>query len=196
MKKRNYAIILLISVAALSGCGGQAAESTAALPAETIQQAEVAGTVDTISVDEAEWEGILQEDLQDSTDPSLQETENAPVLDLNSEELDLSGVSSTIAYSEVFTMNLYPDDFIGKKVRIKGSFTTYQTEEEAKDYFVCLVADSTACCVQGLEFVPEKGFSDPSEYPEEGSTILVEGIFTTYERDGVVYSTLSDARFV
>ena len=44
-----------------------------------------------------------------------------------------------------------------------------------------MIADATACCSQGIEFVPDGDYT----YPELNSSITVSGIFATYYEEGV-----------
>ncbi|MDD6211747.1 MAG: hypothetical protein PUB22_01135 [Clostridiales bacterium] len=72
-------------------------------------------------------------------------------------DLDLTSLSSTMVYAEVYNMMSAPEDYIGKTVKMKGQFTYYQAYDEKGNpvpdqlYFACLIADAAACCSQGLE---------------------------------------------
>lgn len=101
-------------------------------------------------------------------------------------DVDLTALSSTMVYSEVYNMMYYPQQYIGKKVKMKGQFSIYQAVDEAGNaipdqiYYACVIADATACCQQGLEFVLADERSYPDEYPELGTEITVTGEFRTY----------------
>lgn len=113
---------------------------------------------------------------------------------LNNEEgidVDLTKLSSTMIYSEVYNMTNNPEKYIGKKVRIFGETSVYLDETTNKIYYACIVSDATACCAQGLEFV----MKDEDEYPEAGKTIIIDGVFNTYEEDGNTYCQLADAEY-
>ena len=113
-------------------------------------------------------------------------------------DVDLTLLSSTMVYSEVYNMMTTPDDYKGKTVKMKGSFSIYQALDEngepvegAPVYYACVIADATACCQQGLEFVLE----NPGDYPDEpGSEITVEGEFQTYYEEQNLYCHLVNAR--
>lgn len=115
---------------------------------------------------------------------------------INSEscDLDLTQLSSTMVYSEVYSMMTSPDDYLGKRVKISGSFGVYQDQTTNKLYFACLIADATACCSQGIEFVLEGDHTFPDDYPEINSIITVTGIFDTYEENGYTYCQLINAK--
>ena len=63
---------------------------------------------------------------------------------------------------------------------------------EARNYYYCLIADATACCQQGLEFLWD-GHAFPDDYPEPGTEIIIEGVFDTYLEDGYEYMQLINA---
>ena len=101
-------------------------------------------------------------------------------------DVDLTKLSSTMVYSEVYDMMTKPEDYIGKAVRMNGQFALYQATDESgkpvpdQTYFACVIADATACCQQGLEFVLSGDYKYPDDYPELGTEITVSGEFRTY----------------
>lgn len=106
-------------------------------------------------------------------------------------DVDLTVLSSTMVYSEVFQMISAPESYLGKTVRLRGSFAVY--EGDSKSYFACLIADATACCAQGIEFVLRDTRAYPEEYPEKGEEITVVGVFDTYTEGSNRYCQLIDA---
>ena len=112
-------------------------------------------------------------------------------------DVDLTSMSSTIVYSEVYNMLLSPESYIGKTIKMRGAFAVYATGEGDQEtlYYACLIADATACCSQGIEFVPTGDYHFPDDYPELGSEITVIGTFDTYIEDGYEYCTLRNASF-
>ena len=89
-------------------------------------------------------------------------------------DVDLTKMSATMVYSEVYNMLAVPDDYIGKTVRMSGKFQIY--EGEGRNYYVVIIPDATACCQQGMEFI----LADPDAYPEPGRDVTVTGVFDTY----------------
>ncbi|MCR5792054.1 MAG: hypothetical protein K6G65_02685 [Lachnospiraceae bacterium] len=110
-----------------------------------------------------------------------------------STDVDLTTLSSTMVYSEVYNMVMTPEDYIGKTVKMEGTFAVYENEENGKKYFACLISDATACCSQGIEFVLQGDAKYPEDYPKEGDNITVEGIFGTYDEEGTEYCQLENA---
>ena len=108
-------------------------------------------------------------------------------------DVDLTKMSSTMVYSEVYNMLALPDDYLGQTVRMKGEFQCYEGEE--RNYYVVLIADAMACCQQGMEFVLAGDYSFPEDYPEPGTTVTVTGVFDTYtEGEYRRFAQLIDAR--
>ena len=110
-------------------------------------------------------------------------------------DVDLTVLSSTMVYSEVYNMVVYPEDYIGKTVKMKGQFAFYLDESTGKYYFACIIADATACCSQGIEFELKGDYVYPDDYPEPGTEICVVGVFDTYSEGDYLYCTLRNARF-
>ena len=90
-------------------------------------------------------------------------------------DVDLTVMNSNMVYAEVYNMMMYPEDYIGKTVKMEGTCACYHDEETGKYYFACLIADATACCSQGIEFVLTDDYSCPDDYPEIGKEIFVTG---------------------
>ena len=117
-------------------------------------------------------------------------------------DVDLTVLSGIMVYSEVNSIISFPDNYIGKTVKMQGQFTIYQATDENgafipdKRFFACMIADATACCAQGLEFSLAGKPVYPDEYPELGAEITVVGTFEWYEEDGCRYYRLGNAAFV
>ena len=107
-------------------------------------------------------------------------------------DVDLTTLSSTMVYSEVYNMMTEPDKYMGKKVRMEGAFAVYEGED--RNYYACLISDATACCSQGIEFVLEGDYSYPEDYPEQGTEITVVGTFDKYYEDDILYCQLINAQ--
>lgn len=119
--------------------------------------------------------------------------ENVAVSDTGSIDIDLTSLSSTMVYSEVYNMIADPDAYIGKTVKMSGTYTVYYEENSGNRYFACIIQDAAACCSQGIEFTLTDNYSYPDDYPEEGDTIIVTGVFSTYKEGEYTYCTLKNA---
>ena len=58
-------------------------------------------------------------------------------------DVDLTKLSSTFVYSEVYNMVTNPGDYIGKTVKMKGMYSVYHDESTDKYYFACIIKDAT-----------------------------------------------------
>lgn len=108
-------------------------------------------------------------------------------------DVDLSAMSGTMVYSEVYNMMSEPENYIGKKVRMEGLFS--MVEGEGRNYFTCIITDAAACCSQGVEFSLKGDHKYPEDYPKLGDPITVVGVFETYKEGGNKYCQLKDAEF-
>ncbi len=116
--------------------------------------------------------------------------------------VDLTVLSSTMVYAEVFAMMSSPEDYVGKTVKMQGTFSRgqlYAADGSLSDggmVFACIVQDATACCAQGIPFDLAGDYEYPQDYPELGDTITVIGTFEIHEQEGMQFCRLRDAEFV
>lgn len=181
MRKRNTFVQItkllfmsVLTVSLMTGCGTKEAEEQEKM----VEQQEI-----TNQQGAEQQENAVQGEITNQ-----QETASNGDIDV-----DLTQLSSTLVYSEVYNMLSRPDDYIGKTVKMNGSFSVYEDEETGKVYYACYIADATACCSQGIEFTLSGEHVYPDDYPEVGSEIVVQGIFETYEENGYLYCQLKDA---
>ncbi len=115
--------------------------------------------------------------------------------------LDLTKMSSTAIYSEVFNMMESPSEYDGREVQVIGNFAVAKDDKTGKKYFYCVVPDATKCCQQGLEFVLKNGdsYKYPDDYPAVDAEVKVRGVFESYtvkEAGDMQYCRLKDATIV
>ena len=129
-------------------------------------------------------------------------TEGAESADDGTAEVDLTQLSSTMVYSEVYNMMVTPKNYIGKTVKMRGQFTVYEADPDSDynyggdRYFSVVIADATACCQQGLEFVLAGDPVYPDDYPEVGTEISVTGTFEIYKEGEYQYCRLVNSKIV
>ena len=100
-------------------------------------------------------------------------------------DLDLTQLSGTMVYAEVFNMRYEPEDYYGKVIRIQGLFSAYTNPLTGDYYYNCIIPDATACCAQGIQFfLADETLTYPEDFPENGDTVTVWG---TYEQIGDAY---------
>ena len=128
--------------------------------------------------------------------------ETAPTADTaESTFVDLTALSSTMVYAEVFAMMSSPEDYVGKTVKMQGIFSKGQlyaagSLNDGGTVFACVIQDATACCAQGIPFELAGDYTYPQDYPELGDTITVVGTFEIHEQEGMEFCRLRDAEFV
>ena len=115
-------------------------------------------------------------------------------------DVDLTVLSSTMVYSEVYNM-LYndPAHYLGKTVKARGTFSIYQLVTDGvlqpdPVSYACIISDAAACCAEGMEFVLKDDLAYPDDYPELGAEITVIGEFQSYEENGMTWYHLANAR--
>ena len=136
-------------------------------------------------------EEIQEETSEDEPEELTKETAEDGDIDV-----DLTVLSSTMVYSEVYNMMVKPDDYIGKTVKMTGMYSYYHDDATGNDYHACIIQDATACCAQGIEFTTTDDFKYPDDYPEMGDDVTVIGRFDIYYEGDFCFMTLLDARIV
>ncbi len=189
MKNRKYvcaAIAVMVTIIS-AGCG----ESAKAGDINVSSQNTVSNVLEQgmAEADKETGSGTGPETESDT----VSETASSTVASTNSIDVDLTALSSTMVYSEVYNMMTDPGSYIGKTVKMSGVYAVYYDEGTGKYYHACIISDATACCSQGIEFELKSGYSYPDDYPEEGGEICVTGTFDTYEEGEYTYCTLRNA---
>ena len=121
--------------------------------------------------------------------------EGTPVEEENKEavDIDLTGLSTTMAYSQACQMTQEPEDYDGKRVRVHGVYNSFLDADTEEAYFYCQVPDSTGCCMAAFEFETAEELSYPEEYPEEFDEITIVGDFVTFDDDGYLGCMVKNA---
>ena len=141
-----------------------------------------------ISIGGAEETGMQSDQGAGKEAPS--ETENGMI------DVDLTALSSTMVYSEVYNMMSQPDQYIGKTIKMQGTYYVFHDTTTDLYYYSCIIQDATACCSQGLEFILTEDYAYPEDYPADGEEITVIGMFDTYMEGKYKYCTLRNAKLL
>ena len=193
MMKRLFCLLLAVCMAvSLCACGKGSEKgvenNTPSSDGEVSTPAEIIPTPDEQET----------QDEQQAPEGSEQTQTSADGVDV-----DLTVLSSTMVYSEVYNMlYFYPEDYYGKTVKMTGLFNVYQWVDEngvvldMPVAYACIISDATACCAEGVEFVLEGDLTYPDDYPELGAEITVIGEFQPYEENGMTWYHLINARMV
>lgn len=132
-------------------------------------------------------------DKNDNSNSKTKTKATETTTEAKSVDLDLTQLSSTLIYSEVYNMLITPDDYKGKIIKMKGQFNQYTDEQTGKTYNAVIIPDATACCQQGLEFeLSDK--TNPNF--EQGAEITVVGTFDTYSEGELLYCHLKNAKII
>lgn len=196
MRNKNYvwptalALVLL-----LSACGGTGGTKSRAGGSQTKSVNEVLASGQQAA--ESQKAASASAETVDVTAASrvVEESSEAPV-DLKGSDgtdIDLTKLSATVVFSEVYNIMVNPDSCMGKTIRMKGLVAIYHDETKDTDYYSCIVQDATACCAQGIEFKLADNYRFPDDYPPEGSEITVRGRFDVYKEGEYKYAVLKDA---
>ena len=116
------------------------------------------------------------------------------VLQARDIDIDLTQMSSTMVFSQVYNITMTPEDYQGKVIKMKGQFLSDLDTETNTRYYACLILDATACCAEGLGFVPKDGYLYPEDFPEPDGEITVTGTFDYFwENEYIINCRLIDA---
>ena len=102
-------------------------------------------------------------------------------------DLDLTALSSTMVYAEVYDIVGDPAAHVGQTIRIRGPY--YATSDAAlgTHYSFVVVEDATACCQQGIEVVLNGEHVWPDDYPQNDQQVEVTGTYGSYQEEGITY---------
>ena len=109
--------------------------------------------------------------------------------------VDLTVLSSTMVYGKVNDMMIFPNDYIGKTIKMSGLYSASLYYPDQSDFYhFVLIEDAAACCQQGLEFIWKGKHIYPDDYPAENTNIEVVGVFGRYEDEfgGIHYYVAAD----
>lgn len=106
-------------------------------------------------------------------------------------DVDLTALSSTMVYAEVYNMTTSPDDYMGKTIKMSGPYYASFYDETDSYYHYVIIEDAAACCQSGLEFIWNGEHNYPNDYPTENTKIEVSGVFGSYEELGQTYYYLA-----
>ncbi len=192
MKKKMCLLICLALIPALT-IGG-----TCACTGKNVRQYKSSGVSEVLEQGMADADGKNAEsEALDSTEPPIT---TEPVTELETTSLavdvDLTALSSTMVYAEVYHMMSSPEDYIGKTVKMDGMFAVYHDQTTGNYYYACVIQDATACCAQGIEFVLTDDYRYPDDYPKANDEICVIGTFDTYQEGDYTYCTLRNAKLI
>ena len=192
MKKVVLMLLALALLGSLVACGGAATEARQGTGlrnnSSTVSQIleDVAATEPPISTG-APPDAEQPQEAPPATTP--EQTQEAPAVQNGDIDIDLTRLNSTMIYSEVYSMMVKPEAFLGKTVRLAGYCASGYYEPTDTTYYAVIIPDATACCAQGIEFK----LADDTVYPADDTDIVITGTFEMYEELGIEYCRLGNA---
>jgi len=106
-------------------------------------------------------------------------------------DVDLTIMSATMVYAEVYNIMKNPGGYIGKSIKISGQYYSMYYDKTDRHYHFVLIEDAAACCRQGLEFIWNGEHSYPGDYPKDKTNVEVTGVFGRYDELGETYYYLA-----
>lgn len=206
MKKMRYIAALTLVVLITSGCAddsdaarskpGNGSKTIDDLIAEQNAASDMSSLIAEYGEYEEEDEDASYDDILGASDSSAAASSfhTAEEIDVEGDYVDLTKQSSTMIYTTVYNMMYYPENFVGKTIKMTGNYSEYIAEDTGKRYFACIIKDATACCSQGVEFELTEDYKYPDNYPKEADPITVEGVFDLYKEGEYQYCTLRNAK--
>jgi len=104
-----------------------------------------------------------------------------------SDMVDLTALSDTIRSAELANITASPNNYLGKTIKIDGTYQVQYFEPTNQYYHGVLVVDAAACCQQGMEFKWNGEHKYPDDYPQVGTQIELTGVFESYTELGNMY---------
>ena len=103
-------------------------------------------------------------------------------------DVDLTVLTPNMVYAEVSNMMMYPDNYLGKTIKVSGPYFPMYYDVTDNYYHYVLIEDALACCQNGMEFIWEEGIHTyPEEYPKEEDVIEIIGELKSYKEEGYTY---------
>lgn len=189
MKKKIIIVTLLSAALVLSACETGDVKRTAASQNLTVSDL-------LASAEDSSQEEKPEEAAETVLVTSVEEEASVPLESIpqgGDVDIDLTTLSKTMVYSEVYNIMVSPDEYVGKTMRMSGFYNEWLDETTGNRYFYCIIQDATACCAQGIEFILTDDYKYPDDYPEAGAIATVVGRFDTYMEGEYLYCTLRDA---
>lgn len=213
--KRKIVVGLILITLILTSCGSKkTASKTSNSSSKTVDQVLQEKTGESQNVDDKNHGGNVtnpdnQSNKKSITKPAISggasqinggsnmkkpSSNTGKVTQASDIDIDLTRLSSTMVYSEVYNMMNSPESYVGKMVRMNGKLAVYKYPE--RNYYTCIIKDATACCQQGMEFLWAGNHKYPDDYPNEGDGIIVTGTFDIYYEGENKYVQLKDASLI
>ncbi|MPM47297.1 hypothetical protein SDC9_94005 [bioreactor metagenome] len=158
----------------LPGCAGQAARSAPAQGGSSVSDV----------LDDRTGQAEESQTPQPTASPGAAASAS---LSSGDADVDLTNLSSTMVYAEVYNMMVSPLDYVGKTIKMRGQYYASFDMTMQQYYHFVVIEDATACCSQGLEFLWTGDHAYPEDYPKDETQVEVLGVFELYEEQGQTF---------
>ena len=108
-----------------------------------------------------------------------------------SADVDLTLLSTTMAQAEFQNISARSSDFMGKTIRVNGTYNSMFFDQTGNFYHYVIVVEGDDCCRQGFEFkLTDEDFA-LDDFPAQGTKIEITGVLSMYEELGMKYVYLA-----
>lgn len=102
-------------------------------------------------------------------------------------DIDFTKMGKTMAYAMLYNICFDQEKYIGKTMRIKGSFFMTEGERDGAKFYSVIIYDATACCQIGLDFIPRGNKKYPIDFPKDMEEIEITGTYSVTNKYGFEY---------
>ena len=178
MNKTLILILVLSLSLVLGGCAGETKE---AVPEKSLAQEEILNKIEKpVPENAVPPVDLPSEQTAGSNNPNHAGTRSStPLPSSEGVDVDLSSLSLTMIYGEVYNMTTYPEQYYGKTIKVKGVFNHYQDPATKEVYSTLIIYDEAACCMIGfgINFSDEANMEYPLDYPNINEEVTLIGEF-------------------
>ncbi len=191
MRHTKIMVLLAAAVLLLTACGAPKDSPATAAPQQTVEAtgapAASAAAPGAAALEQIVTTGAVATDnpfdkpVYDGP-PSMINPEATHYLDIGPVDTgavihwDLSRLSSTMAYAQLYTMLTEPEQFVGQTVKVRGQYYNSPDASGQPGYHFVIVFDNAACCELGIEFL-WTGNHPIADYPQPMSIVEMTGLF-------------------
>ncbi len=186
MKKLRYFGFVLLLLVVSTACGVQDNSSSASnagnmATVDDVLSAQMEAEDDTASGDVASSDSANSAASDSAADASA-ESDASSGAD-SGVDVDITGLSATMVYAEMYNMVTMPLVYHGKTIKLTGYYDEYFDVMTDTLYCSVFVMDALACCAQGLQVEFSDDYAYPDDYPDDGAEITITATFEVYYPD-------------
>ena len=112
---------------------------------------------------------------------SVDETQESPGAPASDFDVDLTLLSSTMVFAEVYNILDKPENYLGKTMKMRGTYYAFGVEEADLYLHFIIIEDAASCCAQGLQFMLSGERTYPEDYPDDFVSIELTGVYKHHD---------------